>query len=483
MNDERPIRRLFGGAAVLGIGTLFQQVLGFALLAITARRLGPDPVGSFAFALSLVGYFAIPANFGVTALATRDLAQHPDRAREIMAEVVVLHSLLVLLPYGLVVATAPILGADELSVELMPIVALGFVLEAFSLQWVLYGRSRFAVIAAARAAGSLVNFLMVVFLVTPGSGAEGARWLAIASTVGFAVTSALTSFAVLTREGLPPLRFRGGALARRLRTGAFLGMSGVMISIYYSLDSVMLGYMRTTFEVGQYAVAYRLPLALIAFAALWGSVLFPYASYLGIRQTETLRVQLGFFTSVAAVAALPMAAGAALVGEALMPQLFGDKFAPAGTPFIILAVAAAVVTLSMSTGIVAAALGEERRYVWALAAGAAINIALNIPLIPLFGMTGAACATVAAELVVFALVWRRVTSRIGHVELEWWRIGRALAATAVMVPAVLAASAVVGAVGQVAVGAAVYALAALAFGAVRRAELVLALRPTGAGTA
>jgi O-antigen/teichoic acid export membrane protein len=264
---------------------------------------------------------------------------------------------------------------------------------------------------------------------------------------------------------------------RRFKTGAFLGISGVMISIYYSLDSVMLGYLRDTGEVGQYAVAYRLPLALIGLAALWGSVLFPYASHLGVHDRETLRGQLGFFSSVAAIVSLPMGVGAILVGDELMPQLFGADFAPAGTPFIILAWAAAIVTFSMSVGTVATALGEERHYVWAVAGGALINVLLNLAAIPLFGMVGAACATVAAEVVVLILIWRRLHTRLGAIKLEWWRIGRAAAATVLMVPAVIALDGVVGAVSQAVVGFVVYAVAAYALGAIRRRELMLALSP------
>jgi O-antigen/teichoic acid export membrane protein len=477
VTEESPIRRLVGGVASLGAATLLTQILGFVALAVAARRLGPNPVGSFAFATSLVGYFAIPANFGVTALATRDIAQRPERAREVMAEVVALHGALVILPYIVVVAIAPWLGADELTVRLMPIVALGFVMEALSLQWVLYGRRRFGLIAVARVLGGILNFVLVLVLVDPGSGGDGAVAMAVAGAIGLTATTVVTMVAVLRREGRPPLLLDRRRLLGRFRLGMVLGISGVMISIYYSIDSVMLGYLTDTGEVGQYAVAYRLPLALIGLAALWASVLFPHASHLGVRDPEALRGQLGFFSSVAAIASLPMGVGAILVGEELMPQLFGPAFAPAGTPFIILAWAAAIVTFTISTGTVATALGEERHYVWAVAAGALANLLLNFAAIPLFGMVGAACATVAAEVVVFWLIWRRLHVRLGKIELEWWRITRALAATAVMVPAVIAVDGLVSPAGQAAVGAVVYAGAAYALGAVSAREIRMALRP------
>jgi O-antigen/teichoic acid export membrane protein len=477
VTGQSGIRRLLGGFAALGAATLVSQVVGFLVLAIAARRLGPGPIGSFSFALSLVGYFSIPANFGITVLATRDLARDPSRAKVLIGEIVAIQGALVLVPYVLVVALAPLLGADELSTDLIPIVALTFVLDAASLQWVLYGRQRFTLLALARLAGSVVTLIWVLAFVGEGEGDAGATALAWASVAGVAAFALVTLAVVLRAEGRPQLVLQGMRLVRRFIAGVPFGLAAVMISIYYSIDAVMLGYLRSTEEVGQYAVAYKLPLAIITIGALWASVLFPHASALAPRDPDLVRRQLGLFSSVAFVGAAPVAVGAVLVGNDLMPELFGPEFDPAGTPFIVLSWAAAIVLFTISSGTVALAAGEDRHYLVAVTAGAALNLLANLAVIPLFGMTGAASATVAAEVVVFAVVWRRLLVRLGPVPIEWPRIARALAATAVMSAAVLAVGDTLSATARVAVGAAVYSVAAVALGAVHRGEVRMALRP------
>ena len=147
------VRRTVAGFVALGAATLTAQVIGFFVLAVVARRLGPDGLGSFSFAINLAGYFAIPANFGVTALATRDLARDPDRTRPVAGEVLVIQTVLSLVPYALLVLLAPALAADEDSRRLLPIVGLTFLLEAWSLHWVLYARQRYTVAAVAWLAG------------------------------------------------------------------------------------------------------------------------------------------------------------------------------------------------------------------------------------------------------------------------------------------------------------------------------------------
>jgi O-antigen/teichoic acid export membrane protein len=467
-------QRLIGGFAALALGTLANQVLGFAMLAVVARRLGPENLGSFAFALNLVAYFAIPANFGVTALAVRDVAQAPERTREIAGEVIAIQGLLVALPYALLVVLAPAVAVDELSETVLPIVGLTFVLDAAALHWILYGRQRFAAIAAARTLGAVLTFVLAVALVDGGrSGTLALGWI---TAGGAAVTAAATLYAALRVSGQP--RFGAGRrrLVRRMAASVPLGVSAVMISIYYSIDSVMLGYLKGAPDVGQYAVAYKLPLAVIGIAALWASVFFPHASELAVSSREALRAQLARIGSAAMVAAVPIAVGAVAVGGELMPELFGSQYEPAGTPFLVLVLAAAIVCVTISYGTAAIAIGDELWYAVAVTTGAVVNVILNVALIPPFGMTGAATSTVAAEVVVFGVVAWRLRRLLGPLGLEAGRLRGVAAASAIMALVIVLLPDSWPAVVQVAAGAAVYAVAAIPARAVRPGELTAAWR-------
>jgi O-antigen/teichoic acid export membrane protein len=423
------VRRTVTGFVAMSAATLFAQLIGFFMLAVIARRLGPQDVGSYSFAISLMGYFAIPANFGVTALATRDLARDPGRVKPLLGEIIALQGALCVVPYVLLVALAPVLAADETSEELIPIVGLTFAIEAASLGFVLYGFQRFGIMALARAAGA-VAFAVLAFLFVHEGDTTPLAWIHLA---GVLATSVVTAVAVLRLSGRPELRAGVRDLARRFRAGIPLGVAAVMISIYYTIDSLLLGYLRSTEEVGQYAVAYRIPLAILAFAALWGSVLFPHFSALAERSRGEVREQIGYFASLALVVSFPMLAGALVVGEQMIPGLFGPEFERAGTPFIVLMFAAALVPFSINWGTSLVALGDERHQAIAVTLGAVVNLVANLAVIPEYGMTGAAVTTVAAEVVVFAyLIWR-IAVLVGHPPLDLARIARAAAATAVMV--------------------------------------------------
>ena len=462
------VRQTVTGFVALAAATLAVQVIGFFVLAVIARRLGDESLGAYSFALNLAGYFAIPANFGVTALATRELARDPSRARPLAGEVLLLQTALSVLPYLLLVALAGPLSPDAETRGVVPIVGLTFLIEAWALAWVLYATQRFVVAAVTRLAGTVAFAALVLLLVREGDGPVELSWIHL---VGVVVTTVLSLTAVLRVTGLPPLRAPLAALRARFGAGLALGVSAVMISVYYTVDSLMLGWFEDTATVGQYAVAYKLPLAVLAFAALWGSVLFPHFSALAERSRVELREQTGFFASLSLVGSLPLLAGALVVGPDLIPELFGAEFAPAGTPFVILSAAAALVLFTVNYGTAAVAVGDERHYAIAVTLGAGLNVAANLVVIPLFGMTGAACATIAAEVAVFAYVYARLRRLVGEMPLEHGRIARALAATAAMIVVLLVLPDALGPTAQVAIGVAVFALVALPLRVVHVAEL------------
>lgn len=467
------VRRTVTGFAALAGATLFAQVLGFFVLAVITRRLPAADVGAFNFALALTAYFGIPANFGITTLAVRDLAQRPHAARQIFGEVAALQAVLAALPYAALVVLAPVLAPDAVTRTLLPIVGLAFVVEVASAQWFLYGRGRFAWLAAARVAGALVFAAAVIVAVDDPGGAVRLAWVHVAGGVAAAM---LTVVVALRAGGAPRLRGGHPALGSRLRRSIPLGVAAVMTTIYVSIDHVMLGWLQSTETVAQYAIAYKIPLAVLAIAMLWGGVLLPHMSLLAAGRRAELREQLGWFMSLSVALLVPLVAGALLVGDELMPQLFGPGYRPSGTPFVLLMVAAGLVLVTMNVGTAVLAVGGERQSAIAVTCGAAINVAINLVAIPLYGMVGAAVATIAAETAVIAYLLRRVAQALGRPSLERDRVARSAVATTVMAACVVALDDAVGALAQVAVGIAVYAAVAVPLHVVRRDELRAVVR-------
>jgi O-antigen/teichoic acid export membrane protein len=463
------VRRVLRGFALLSSATVVGQLIGFVALAIASRRLGPDNLGAYNFAYSITLYFGLLANFGFTMMGIRDVARHPERAREVAAEVVALRSVFALLGFGAMVALAPVLAADETSRRILPITAAMLLTGTMTFDWVFQGLQRMRVVAVARVSGQVVyGALVPVVLVGGATGAIRFAWLNVA---GLAVTAAITLGATWRRSGPPFARVDWRRVRRRLVLSLPIGISFAIIQIYYSIDSVMLGYMRGTDEVGQYAVAYKAPLALIGIGTTYVAALYPHAAALFVEDRERLRRQVMRLSSLCVTIALPLGIGATVAGSGLMPVLFGSKYGPAGTPFVLLVWAVAVILVSMNFGNVLLASGDERRYALGVTCGAVANLGLNFILIPAYGTTGAAIDTIAAEVIVLAYMVVRFRRVLGPVELEWARIGRSALASGLMAGCLLAIPDSVGAVARCAIGVALFVALALALRVVTPQEL------------
>ena len=474
--SERSAARVVRGFLVLAGARLATQAIGFTVLAIAARRLGPENLGAFQFAMSTALYFAIPVNVGATLTGVREIARDPDRAAEVAGEVLSLQALLGALAFGALVLLAPVLAPDPATQVLMPIAGLTFVASALSLEWVLQGLRKLGRLALARVAGQAVFGVLAVLLVS--EGLDGAKTLAWLTVLGLAVSAAVCSTIAWRTIGPPRLTLDVRRLRRRFVISAPIGFAFVMIQVYYSIDTVMLGYLRDAGEVGQYAVAYRIPLALSALAGIWIQALYPHAAELFDHDRDELRRQVGRFASLAAVVALGLATGATVVGEDLMPALFGDEYEAAGTPFVLLMWATAVILVSVNIANVLLATGDDRRYALGVTFGALLNVALNFALIPSLGTTAAAINTIAAELLVLVYMNARFRRRIGPVAIDGALVARGVAVAAATAAAMLALAQVLGVVAVTLAGAALWA--ALAFGArlVTRGDLTRAFAHT-----
>jgi len=176
---------------------------------------------------------------------------------------------------------------------------------------------------------------------------------------------------------------------------------------------------------------------------------------------------------------VPLAAGGMLLAEPLMGFAWGEEFRTASAaPFAILVWSVATVFANVPYATILLATGRETRYLRAVGAGAALNVLANFVLIPRFGLTGAAAATMASEVVVLSLYILETRSIVHHEPArDLWRPLLAAALMAAVVLRLVAHPGVAGAAGAV-----VYGVVCLALGQVGRADLaVLRRRPPASG--
>ena len=200
--------RVLRGFGVMSLGTLGARLIGFAVLAVVARKVGPDALGAYSFALGLAAYFvALPSNFGVGTLAIRDISREPDHARRLVGEAFAIQAVLATGCFLVFVALTPVLTHDPHVAALMPLVGLYYVAYTLTADWALQAIDRMGSVAVVRLAGQVV-FGIVTPLVLVG-GFEGARRYATMMVVGAAIT-ALAAFALVWRYAgaphLPTLR-------------------------------------------------------------------------------------------------------------------------------------------------------------------------------------------------------------------------------------------------------------------------------------
>ncbi len=420
------MRRLSVAFVQLASSSLAGQVIGFVVLAVVARRVGPANLGAYGFATNLLALFLFPL-YGLAMLGTRDIAQNPARAGGVTADVLPLLAGYAACVCSAAYVLAPRVAPTMAAATMLRIVAVTVTVSALTLTWVLQGLQAFKTMAALNLLGQVV-FGVAAFLWT-SDGLEGAYRYAWFNALGLCAALVATWVVVVRRVGWPAIRWAPRSSLAVVRRSAPFAVSFVMIQLYYSADFVLLGYLTTSAAVGQYLVAYKLPLVLLGYASLWITVFYPHAA---TQEPAALTRQIGLFTTFTLVLVAPLCAGSFVLGEPLVTLLFGAGYGPAGSYFELLMIAVAFAAVDANIGQVLLATGHERAFAYGVGLGAFVNLTLNLLLIPWLGPQGAAIATIVAEAVVLAFMITRLRIAVGTPRLLWGRVAAGVTSAGLM---------------------------------------------------
>lgn len=411
----------------LGGGDALARVVAFGATAFLTRVLGAAGYGVVALAMAVTLYLAQLAHFGIDTLGIREIAEDRSKVEDLVpalllfrvayiAVVVVLvgGGALLFLPYP----DGPILAAYCLT--LFP--------HAVSSKWVHLGLESAVPVGLARISGEVLMLVIVLILVR----GAGDLWAVPTAQVSGDFLAAVFLLVVLKRRGFSlPVRWSPNAVKPVFRRAWPIVGHSLLGLLIYNSDLIFLRIFKSSEEVGFYAAGYTLISFLINLGVSYGTSLLPTLTRMGRGTNEEQSLYQTAHAQVFA-ASLPVALGGALVSTALVTQVFGADFAPSG---IALAILIWSVPVSLFRNVAVAGLVVRERQdqmlkttIWS----AALNIILNLLLIPDYGIAGAAYATLATEILrtTLALVYARAEGfRFTPPQRHW----RSVLAGAVMV--------------------------------------------------
>ena len=180
-----------------------------------------------------------------------------------------------------------------------------------------------------------------------------------------------------------------------LREAVTLGLVLFLIQFYFRIDTIMLGVLASESEVGLYSVAFNLMEGTFFIPTIVMAAIFP-----GLSQAKQFSA---YFRKGALLLTLSGIAGGGavfLLADSIISWFFAAEFQNSADILRILAMAIPLVFWGYLMTQSLVALDHNRIYLVITASGLLLNVLLNFWLIPEYGASGAAVATVITEALI-----------------------------------------------------------------------------------
>lgn len=402
--SEAAARRALGNTAWRAAGEATGKLAVFALVAVLARRTGEEGLGTWLLALTVGQVLALPVEVGIDRLLLREVAGHRGEREDRMWDVLAGKALLLPAMLALALVLGPLLGAGDAMATTLVAVA-GVLVESLgrTASVVLTAHERGARVAALVVAQRWVAAALGIAALLAGGGPLEVAVAFLAGALVRLVLGLVLVHRVLgVRPARPSLRRWAGMTRRSVPFGVADGL-GLLL---FRLDALVLAALATTAAVGTYGAAYRLLDATLFLTLALSSAFSPMFSYLTPASTPSVQEVLDRSLQAAAVVLVPVGVVFVTHAELLVRLAFGGGLLDAAPSLAVLGPVVPLLGLWTLASSFVASRSTPKRLLRPGAIGVAVNLALNLVLVPLQGPRGAALAMLLTMALVTGVVVR-----------------------------------------------------------------------------
>ena len=363
-----------------------------------SRVLHAEGLGEYSFAYSVAYYFYLFIRLGLQNYGNRTIAYVKDDPHELSKKFCEIYASQAFMGIAMTVVYLCYVAFIAPRKELAIIFALYVLSGGIDLTWVLYGLEEFKVTSVRDALIKVFTALAIFIFVQDTNDV----WkYALIYSLGFLITQVIVIPIILKKIRI--IKPEIAEVISHIKPNLILFLPTIAVSIYKTMDKIMLGSMASEAELGYYHSCENIinvPLALIT--AL-GTVMLPRMSNMISNNEENEKLEQVFEKSIsfAMFVSSSLCMGIMTVAKEFVPIFYGEGFEKCILIFYI--ILPSCIFLAFANVIRTQFILPRKRdtlFVTSLFSGAAVNLVLNMLLIPKYASIGASIGTLSAEIVV-----------------------------------------------------------------------------------
>lgn len=381
----------------LGFANIFSQILLFITTIYYARILGTGEFGNITVAQSIVLYFTMITLFGIQTFGTKMVSKNESSISEIVSETTSFRLVISFICIIVVSIIAIFTHKGNTFTYILILFGLTLIPLALNIDWAFNGIQEMKYTAVFNILKTLIPLILVVIFLKKG-------WtilIPIFTLIGLIIGIAFEYTVFIKRKRYKVyFKVNKDIMHKYVKLGYPFLLSGVLSMISNNVDKIIIGFTRSSSEVGIYQSAYTLISFLMNVCAIIFLPAFPlFVKYYFNKDTDSLINISNQISKIISVIIVPIFAGGIVLSKQIIVLVFGEKYSSAYISLSILLVYILVLFVREIFGYQLNAWGREKTYLKIIFISAALNLVLNLIITPIYGIIAAACITTCTEFV------------------------------------------------------------------------------------
>ena len=397
-------KRYFANTGWMFFGQMFSLLVSFFITAWLARYLGPENYGVVSYSIAFAMLFGFIAPLGIDGILSRELVKYPEKRDELLGTSFRLKLIGGLLAFFLAVASAILFQTSPLIKLLIILFSFSFIFQAINVigtyfQAEVKSKNNVKAVLVAMIISSILKVAVILF-------DRGVIWLVVVYALD-SLWQGIGFISAYRKQGkkIKAWKFNNNLAREILKNSWFLMLASAASFIYVRIDQVIIGSLSGNREVGIYAAAVKLVEVWYFIPGIICGSLFPAIVNAKITSQEVYKSRLKKFYILMVTIPLLIAVPMTLLAKPIIFILFGNEYMESVNILRIYIWSSIGLFLGTAMGQYLMSENLVKTIFWLSLSAMIVNIILNFIFIPIWGLLGAAWATLISYMVVPVMVF------------------------------------------------------------------------------